>query len=110
MGTDIVYSGTCGAARQAVLNGVPAIALSVNPEVWDEEHINALKYDAIADFAAKNLETVSWTGKESKKGSFGYALTDKMYSVSDKGVVTCVVTISQKNKKILLGTIFLKKV
>ena len=49
--------------------------------------------------AAKNLETVSWTGKESKKGSFGYALTDKMYSVSDKGVVTCVVTISQTNKK-----------
>ncbi len=59
MGTDIVYSGTCGAARQAVLNGVPAIALSVNPEVWDEEHINALKYDAIADFAAKNLETLA---------------------------------------------------
>ena len=28
MGTDIVYSGTCGAARQAALAGVPAIAVS----------------------------------------------------------------------------------
>ncbi len=58
MGTDIIYSGTCGAARQAVLNGVPAIALSVDPEIWDEEHINNMKYDAIADFAAKNLEAL----------------------------------------------------
>ncbi len=58
MGTDIIYSGTCGAARQAVLNGVPAIALSVDPEVWDEEHINSLKYEALADFAAKNLKTL----------------------------------------------------
>ena len=56
MGTDIVYSGTCGAARQAVLNGVPGIALSVDPVIWDEETLNNMKYDALADFAAKNLE------------------------------------------------------
>ncbi len=59
MGTDIIYSGTCGAARQAVLNGVPAVALSVDPEVWDEEHIKNMQYDALADFAAKNLELLT---------------------------------------------------
>ena len=56
MGTDIVYSGTCGAARQAVLNGVPGIALSVDPVIWNEENLKNMKYDALADFAAKNLE------------------------------------------------------
>ena len=59
MGTDIVYSGTCGAARQAVLSGVPAIALSVDPEVWDEEHRKNMKYEALADFAAKNLKELA---------------------------------------------------
>ena len=59
MGTDIVYSGTCGAARQAVLSGVPAIALSVDPFVWDEEHLKNMKYEALADFAAKNLKALA---------------------------------------------------
>lgn len=59
MGTDIIYSGTCGAARQAVLSGVPAIALSVDPEVWDEEHRRNMKYNALADFAAKNLKELA---------------------------------------------------
>ena len=43
MGTDIIYSGTCGAARQAVLNGVPGIALSVDPLVWSEENLKNMK-------------------------------------------------------------------
>ena len=59
MGTDIVYSGTCGAARQAVLSGVPGIALSVDPEIWDEEHRRNMKYEALADFAAKNLKALA---------------------------------------------------
>ena len=59
MGTDIIYSGTCGAARQAVLNGVPAIALSVDPGIWDEEHLKNMKYEALADFAAKNLKELA---------------------------------------------------
>ena len=56
MGTDIIYSGTCGAARQAVLDGVPAIALSVDPDEWTLECRKNIKYEALADFAAKNLE------------------------------------------------------
>ena len=63
MGTDIVYSGTCAAARQAVLSGVPGIALSVNPDVWDEEHIKNMKYEALADFAAKNLKELAALAK-----------------------------------------------
>ena len=59
MGTDIIYSGTCGGARQAVLNKVPGIALSVDPFVWDEEHLKNMKYKALADFAARNLKELS---------------------------------------------------
>ena len=49
IGTDIVYSGTASAACQAVLYGVPGIALSIvsSNDIW--------QYDALADFAAKNL-------------------------------------------------------
>lgn len=56
MGTDIVYSGTCAAARQAVLDGVPGIAVSVNPHDWAQVKKEGWKYSAIADFVAKNLE------------------------------------------------------
>ncbi len=56
MGTDIIYSGTCGAARQAVLDGVPGIALSVDPEEWTPECRAKMKYEALADFTAKNLD------------------------------------------------------
>lgn len=59
MGTDIIYSGTCGAARQAVLNKIPGIALSVDPLVWDEEHLENMKYEALADFAARNLKELA---------------------------------------------------
>lgn len=59
MGTDIIYSGTCAAARQAVLNGIPAIALSLDPMVWDEEHLNNMKYQPLADFTAKNLKELA---------------------------------------------------
>lgn len=35
MGTDILYSGTVSAVREAVLQGIPAIALSTTPEYYD---------------------------------------------------------------------------
>jgi 5'-nucleotidase len=49
IGTDVIYSGTASGASQAVLYGVPGIALSVDSDdgTW--------QYDAMADFAAKNL-------------------------------------------------------
>lgn len=50
LGTDIIYSGTAAAARQAVLYKIPGIAVSLESfdDIW--------KYSALADFCAKNLE------------------------------------------------------
>lgn len=58
IGTDVVYSGTCGAARCASLNGIPGIALSVDTtsprETGDDS--DDLYYDSLADFTARNLD------------------------------------------------------
>ena len=56
MGTDIIYSGTCAAARQGILYGVPSIALSIDPIDWKKASEEGFKFSALADFAAKNLE------------------------------------------------------
>ena len=52
IGTDILYSGTAAAARQAVLYGVPGIAFSVRSSggLW--------RYDAMARFASSNLSSL----------------------------------------------------
>ncbi len=49
LGTDIIYSGTVAAARQAVLYGVPGIAVSL------ESFDNTWEYEELADFVKKNL-------------------------------------------------------
>lgn len=56
LGTDIVYSGTCGAARQASLNDIPAMAVSC------ADFSSPLDYRACAAFVAHNLEALvaSW--------------------------------------------------
>ena len=65
LGTDIMYSGTCGAARQAAVNGIPGVALSVAESKDDSRYL----FDAMADFALKNLEQLkdmcSVSGKDS---------------------------------------------
>ena len=53
MGTDIVYSGTCAAARQGTLEGIASVALSLVDPSEKYEH-----YKTLADFAAQNLETL----------------------------------------------------
>lgn len=65
IGTDVVYSGTCAAARQAVMMGVPGIALSIQP-VGEGHYLvsgtadeDKFIYEPMADFAAKNLKTLS---------------------------------------------------
>ncbi|MBR5866882.1 MAG: 5'/3'-nucleotidase SurE [Spirochaetaceae bacterium] len=50
LGTDILYSGTCAAARQAVINEVPGIALSI------ESYDDVWQYNALAKFVNDNLE------------------------------------------------------
>ena len=53
MGTDILYSGTCAAARQGTLEGIASVALSLVDPSEKYEH-----YKTLADFAAQNLETL----------------------------------------------------
>lgn len=50
MGTDLVYSGTVAAARQAALYKLPAVALSL------DSLDGSWRYTALASFAARNLE------------------------------------------------------
>lgn len=61
LGTDVVYSGTAGAARQAALHDIPAFALSV------ETYCGEYKFDALAQYAADNLDSLM---KLWKKGSY----------------------------------------
>lgn len=56
LGSDIIYSGTCAAARQAALYKIPGIALSLDPVDWKIVRTDRMKFDALADFAAKNIE------------------------------------------------------
>lgn len=57
MGTDVVYSGTCAAARQAVLMGTPGIAVSLESEFLDYAR-DGFNFKPLADFTAKNLDTL----------------------------------------------------
>ena len=58
LGTDVMYSGTCGAARQACIYGYPAMALSITETemTYYTDENDSLKYRTLADFTAKNLE------------------------------------------------------
>jgi 5'-nucleotidase len=49
LGTDIIYSGTCGAARQAALVGLPGIAVSC------ASYRDPLLYGAAASFVRRHL-------------------------------------------------------
>ena len=52
LGTDIVYSGTCAAARQAALAGIPAIAVSC------AGNLEPINYKAAATFVSSNLNSL----------------------------------------------------
>lgn len=59
--SDILYSGTCGAASEAVLQGLPAIALSC--ERGDD---NSFSFESAATFVANNIEKlITITTKDS---------------------------------------------
>ena len=55
VGTDVIYSGTCAAARQAVLMGVPGIAVSLESEYFDYAG-DGFNFKPLADFTANNLD------------------------------------------------------
>lgn len=64
MGTDIIYSGTAAAARQAVLYGVPGIALSLASD-GEDCNVGNFDYRAMAEFCRDNLDSLIslWDGK-----------------------------------------------
>jgi 5'-nucleotidase len=51
LGTDIVFSGTCGGARQGSLSGIPSIAFSL-------ASFGPFNFKAAADWAAANFENL----------------------------------------------------
>jgi 5'-nucleotidase len=53
LGTDIVYSGTCGAAREAVIAGIPGIAVSC------ATRDSRPRYGSAAAFVSDNLERLA---------------------------------------------------
>jgi 5'-nucleotidase len=53
LGTDIVYSGTCAAAREAVLQGIPGIAVSCAGSA------EPFRYGAATSFILANLEKLA---------------------------------------------------
>lgn len=59
IGTDIIYSGTCGGARHASLSGIPGIALSVDSGAREKSDAgSSLYFEQAAEFALKNLGTL----------------------------------------------------
>jgi len=52
LGTDIIYSGTAAAARQAALNNCPAIAVSL------AKHIPPLDFEKTSTFIADNIDLI----------------------------------------------------
>ena len=61
LGTDVVYSGTCAAARQAIISGYPGIALSIE----NFQTRNKWNFKPLAEFVRKNLrELVSLCSPE----------------------------------------------
>lgn len=56
LGTDILYSGTCAAAKEATLQGIPSIALSVEPVSANGNE--RFDYESLALFAEKNMNVL----------------------------------------------------
>lgn len=56
IGTDIIYSGTCAAARQASLYKLPAIAVSVEHEKGYGAVESDFNFQPLSEFVFENLE------------------------------------------------------
>jgi 5'-nucleotidase len=63
LGTDLIYSGTAAAARQAALHGIPAIAFSLVIEEAERSG-GPICWEAAAAFAGDHLEELASLWKE----------------------------------------------
>jgi 5'-nucleotidase len=59
IGDDVTYSGTVTAAMEAVIGGLPAVAVSVDSP---DNHLGVVDYEAAANIALKVTRTVVKTG------------------------------------------------
>ena len=57
IGTDVIFSGTAAAARQAAIHGIPAAAVSLIVEEGPHP-LSPPRWEALAGFAARNLEAI----------------------------------------------------
>lgn len=77
VGTDAVYSGTCAASREAILNGVPSVAFSI--------YLGSEKryiYEPLASFALSNLEKLVALSEKTFSLGKGYASLVNINSLS----------------------------
>mgnify|MGYP003950829011 CR=1 FL=1 len=56
LGDDVFYSGTVGAAREAALNQIPAIAVSLDTQNWSSS--TSLHFESAANIALKVLDSI----------------------------------------------------
>ncbi len=77
LGTDIIYSGTCGAARFARLMGYPSIALSIDGSVREQNDSgNDFNFENLAEFTLKNLKNlISLCGEKTTEEGHAYCRT-----------------------------------
>lgn len=70
LGTDIIFSGTCAAARQACMYRIPGVALSLDSNCKNYLDDSTFNYELLADFVSKNLEKILEISKKTDFKSF----------------------------------------
>ena len=78
--TDIIYSGTIGAAREAFIDGIPAMALSLNSFTSDE-------YEAAADYGLRIAR--AYLESENRKDYFLNVNVPAIPEEQIKGIMVC---------------------
>ncbi|MBO4532371.1 MAG: 5'/3'-nucleotidase SurE [Treponema sp.] len=100
MGTDIIYSGTCAVARQAVLSGVPSVAFSLQSADKEDNWEDNFNFEPLADFAVNNLEKLLSLARTTPPRAFVNvnALSRQKY---EEAVITSKLCIRQYNDKVI---------
>ena len=95
IGTDIVYSGTVAAARQAALMGCPGIAVSLAKDSGDPV------FDASAAFVAENLEILVQNWEENHLINI---------NIPEEGPNSCRIKITHPARRIYNDRLVAKKI
>ena len=90
LGTDIVYSGTCAGARQAVFYKIPGIAVSVDAVDYQYSEDASFSYKPLAAFVTKNINQLIKIVKDSDYKVFVNVNAPSVNDIKDfKGVKYC---------------------